>query len=101
MRTTALVSLALLAGCHHHSPQVIQTGPDSYLVGATSHSGFKSDMAVTAAAMAKANAFCQRQDLMAEMIGNQSSGAEGFTAQNAQVHFRCVRAPAARASSPT
>lgn len=89
-----------LTGCHHGPQPVIQTGPDTYLVGATSHSGLASDAHVTGVAMERANVFCKRQGRVAQMIGSQSSGAQGFTSQNSQVHFKCLAAAPSPASSP-
>jgi hypothetical protein len=91
-RPYAAALLALLGGCHH-APTVIQTGPNTYMAGASSHSGFKSDLAVTAAAMKQANAFCAKQGKVPQMTGNQSTNSPVFTSQNAQVAFTCV-APA-------
>lgn len=97
----ALTASLTFAGCHH-APTVIQTGPDTYLAGVTSHSGFKNDMDVTSAAMDRANAFCQRQSKVAEMMSSMSKGHQLLTAQSAQIQFRCVdRAPPQAASSPT
>jgi uncharacterized Zn-binding protein involved in type VI secretion len=92
MRSLAALALALaLAGCHH-TPTVIQTGPDTYLAGASSRSGFKNDMAVTGVAMNRANDFCQKQGKVADMIDNSSKGHQMLTTQSAQIRFRCVDA---------
>lgn len=95
----ALAAALALAGCHH-TPAVIQTGPDTYLAGAQSRSGFKSDMAVTGAAMDRANDFCRKQGKVADMIANSSKGHQMLTVQSAQIRFKCVSPePESRAAS--
>jgi len=83
------IGLATLAGCHHN-PAIIQTGPDTYMAGATSGSGLKSDLAVTNKAMQNAGKFCAKQGKVAQMTGNTSSGHQMLTWQNSQVAFVCV-----------
>jgi hypothetical protein len=88
-----------LAGCHHN-PAVIQTGPNTYMAGATSRSGLKSDLAVTSRAMQNANNFCAKQGLAAQMTGSTSSGHQMLTWQNSQITFVCVpREPVEPASA--
>lgn len=93
------ISLAALAGCHHN-PAVIQTGPDTYMAGATSGSGLKSDLAVTNKAMQNATKFCAKQGKVAQMTGNMSSGHQMLTWQNSQVTFVCVPREPAPATLP-
>lgn len=91
----------LLAGCHT-APQIIQTGPDTFMAGANTRAIWKSDMKVTSVAMDRASAFCAKRGQVAQMTQNQVSNSGLTHSDTGQVQFVCVaaRPPDPSASAP-
>lgn len=85
----AVIAAASLVGCASTS-EVVQLGPNSYMVGNQVRGG-KSWSEVKAGAIKAAQDHCATQGKTA-LVGDeiQTSGARGWTPQNAEVKFSCV-----------
>lgn len=70
----------------------IQVGQDTYMIGASSGTGFDSNTTLLTETLKGANAFCAKQGKLAELQTSKTSGAQGWSMQNAQAMFKCVPA---------
>lgn len=92
MRMISVLAIAgLLAACQSVS-DVVPTGQDTYLVGATVRGGMTSDVEVTAISIRRGNEFCAARGRRFELMNAANSGTQGWTPQQSQVMFRCVDA---------
>ena len=92
MRIAAtLTIITLLSACQSVS-DVVPTGQDTYLVGATVRGGLTSDAEVTAISIRRGNEFCAARGKRFELMNAANSGTQGWTPQQSQVMFRCAEA---------
>lgn len=81
-----------IAGCAGVT-DVVTTGNDTYFVASHGTMGWSSGGAQKAAAIVKANEYCQNQSKQMEIINTSDSGNGGFgKISSGEVHFRCVKA---------
>ncbi len=88
-RHVAALAALVVAACSSVT-EVIRTGPNSYMVGANAHGGFRSDTEVKALAIKRANEYCAQQGKFAQVTLTNSTGTQMWTPQNAEVSFTCV-----------
>jgi hypothetical protein len=72
-------------------------GDDRYMIGVNARGGFSSNSELLADTIQRANTFCGSMNKRAVVENTNTSGAQGWTPQDAQVTFRCVAAEAATA----
>jgi hypothetical protein len=84
-----MLFLIVLAGCASVS-QVVPLGADKYMVGSHVRGGLTSWAEVKAMAVKQATDYCTSKNLKVEILGIETSGAQGFTPQNADATFKCV-----------
>ena len=89
MRKLMLAAVLPVVACTTMS-DVMTIGPDVYMVGTSVRGGFTSDTEVKAGAIQRAQAHCGAQKKQMEMVSSTSSGAQGWSPQNAEVIFKCV-----------
>jgi len=89
MRAFLSTIALLLAGCTTMS-DVMQIGPDSYMVSTSVRGGLTSDTEVKSTVIRKAQAHCGAQGKQMQMVSSANSGTQGWTPQNAEVTFKCV-----------
>lgn len=88
MKRLALLS-ALLAGCSTMT-NVTPVGQDRYMVGYQVRGGLTSWGEVKERAVLKATEFCTAKSQKIEVLNIETSGAQGWSPQNADVTFKCV-----------
>ena len=72
--------------------EVVPSGNDTYFVASHGTMGWSSGGAQKAAAIVKANEFCQNQSKQMEIVSASDSGNGGFgKISSGEVHFKCVR----------
>lgn len=92
-RSALVVSTALLLGltaCATVS-DVVQLGPDKWMVGSHVRGGLTSWAEVKAMAVNRAATFCAARGLVADVQNITTAGSQGWTPQNADVTFTCTR----------
>lgn len=89
MKTTLVAAAALLGACTTMT-DVVPTGKDTFMVGTSVRGGLTSDTEVKAGAITRANEYCSTKGQRAQVLDSKSSGARGWTPQNAEVHFTCI-----------
>ena len=83
-------SLLVLVGCAGVT-DVVETGPDSYMIASHGTMGWSSGPAQKAQAFTQANDFCQKTGKVVEVITSNDSGNGGFgKISSAEVSFKCV-----------
>lgn len=85
----SIALLVLFAGCASTS-EVVPLGGDKYMVGSHVRGGLTSWAEVKAMAVKQASAYCASKNMKVEVLSMDTSGAQGFTPQNADVTFKCV-----------
>lgn len=85
---SAVVLTLTLAGCSSVGP-VRSVGDDKYTVGSSSNSGFMSWDEVDGMATDRAAAYCKDQGKDLTDVALTTHGARGWTAQEAEVTFKC------------
>lgn len=83
-------AISLLAGCASIS-DVVPLGADKYMVGSHVRGGLTSWAEVKAMAVKRATEFCTAQGMSVEVLGMETSGAQGWTPQNADITFKCTK----------
>lgn len=71
---------------------VVQVGPDKWMVGSHVRGGLTSWAEVKAMAVRRASDFCAVRGQVADVQNIETAGAQGWTPQNADVTFTCVKA---------
>ena len=89
MKSLAYVASLLLAACATTS-DVVSLGSDKYMMGYQVRGGLTSWGEVKATAVQKATAYCVGKEKKIEVVDIQTSGAQGWTPQNADVTFKCL-----------
>ena len=89
MRKFLIIAAAAIAGCTTMS-DVMQIGPDTYIVSTTARGGFTTDTEVKSTVIRKAQAHCGSMGRQMQMVTSNNSGTQGWTPQNAEVTFKCV-----------
>lgn len=86
-----LVASIAMSGCVTN-PGVIKTGPHTYMISQTGHTGFASITGLREKALKQANAFCAKKGEVAQMTGtSQSSGIPILgNFPRADIEFICV-----------
>lgn len=80
----------IIFGCASVS-DVVPLGSDKYLVGSHVRGGLTSWAEVKAMAVNEATKYCAAKNLKAEVIDIETKGAQGWTPQNADITFKCVK----------
>jgi len=94
MRTRTMSAIVAVAGVGcAGSTDVIQTGPDTYMVATHSTTGSTSGAEQRAKAFAEARDYCEKSGKQLETIRAVESGP-AINTSSAEVHFRCVTAAA-------
>jgi hypothetical protein len=88
MRNAVLALVATVCGCATVS-DVTSLGAEKYLVGSHVRGGLTSWAEVKAMAVQRATQFCSSREMDVEVLNIQTSGAQGWTPQNADVTFKC------------
>jgi hypothetical protein len=78
----------LLYGCATIS-DVTPLGAEKYLVGSHVRGGLTSWAEVKAMAVQRATQYCSSREMEVEVLNIETSGAQGWTPQNADVTFKC------------
>jgi hypothetical protein len=89
MRGSSCIIALFVVGCATTS-DVVPMGTDKYMVGYQVRGGLTSWGEVKATAVQKATTFCLGKDKKIEVLDIQTSGAQGWTPQNADVTFKCI-----------
>lgn len=71
---------------------VVQVGPEKWMVGSHVRGGLTSWAEVKAMAVRRASDFCAARGQVADVQNIETAGAQGWTPQNADVTFACVKA---------
>ena len=94
MRKLAAVWVATLmiaTGCATDSGGVVQTGPDTFMVGGQGGYFDLSGSAVKAKYVQDAARFCERRRQKMTLLGSSGKDSGFGTMAAAEVHFRCHR----------
>ncbi|MGV8996723.1 MAG: hypothetical protein ACOH12_07245 [Parvibaculaceae bacterium] len=86
-----LALMLAVAGCTSVS-EVTPVGKDTYSVGSQVRGGMESWAEVKALAVAQANSYCEAQGRKIVVIDTKTHGARGWTPQEAEVTFKCLKA---------
>jgi fructose 1,6-bisphosphatase len=70
---------------------VIPIGRDTYTVNVEARGGVSSNSQVRALALKRANEYCLERGTHALIVDSTSGGVRGFTPQEAEVQFQCLR----------
>jgi hypothetical protein len=87
--TFILAPFFLLAACATVS-DITPLGAEKYMVGSQVRGGLTSWTEVKAMAVKRATDFCSAKNMKVEVLNMETSGAQGWTPQNADVTFKCV-----------
>ena len=90
LRNLYSMLLVSIAGCAPIS-DVVALGADKYLVGSHVRGGLTSWAEVKAIAVQRATGFCAAKEMKVEVLNMETSGTQGWTPQNADVTFTCVK----------
>jgi hypothetical protein len=78
-----------LTGCVT-TTEPVKAGKDQWLITTNARGGFSSNGKLLADTVERANAFCARQGLVAEVQSTHTDGTQGWTPQGNDVLFKCV-----------
>lgn len=98
-----IVAIAVLAaGCTSVTP-VTSLGNDTYIVGSKTNKPGRGHTDMKIRAVKEAEGHCQKMGRTMVVESTKSSGAQGWTAVNGEVVFKCVPAEpvAAQATAPS
>jgi hypothetical protein len=84
-----LAPLFLFVACATVS-DITPLGAEKYMVGSQVRGGLTSWAEVKAMAVKRATDFCTAKNMKIEVLNMETSGAQGWTPQNADVTFKCV-----------
>ena len=87
-----IATILTLTGCASVS-EIVPLGEDKYMVGSHVRGGLTSWAEVKAMAVKRATEYCASKGMNVEVLGMETSGAQGWTPQNADVTFKCVNNP--------
>lgn len=86
---TAAAAVLALGACTTMS-DVMQIGPDTYMVSTSVRGGLTTDTEVKSTVIHKAQTHCGAMGKQMQMVTSNNSGTQGWTPQNAEVTFKCV-----------
>lgn len=93
--------VVLIAGCATNTG-VVPIGPDTYMVGGKSSTGFAAGSDVIADLYRQAGAYCAEQQRFLMPVNTQSiDGAPGRSFANAKIEFRCLEKGDPQLQRPT
>jgi hypothetical protein len=81
---------ALMLGCASVS-DVVPLGAGKYMVGSHVRGGLTSWAEVKAMAVKEATNYCAAKNMKVEVLDIETKGAQGWTPQNADITFKCVK----------
>jgi hypothetical protein len=94
-----LLIAAVSAGCVTLT-EPVQMGKDTYMLTTHARGGFNSDGALMTQAIAKAGDFCASKGLQVFVQSKQQKGVQGWTPQDNQIIFLCLKENDPRYQSP-
>lgn len=89
MRYLLAIPVVALAACATMS-DVMQIGPNTYMVSTTVRGGMSTDTEVKSTVIRKAQAHCGGLGKQMEMVSSTNAGLQGWSPQTAEVTFKCV-----------